>query len=281
MQSSFQQLIKNLQGSKFKPLNLIYGEEPFQIEEIIREFKNYFGSCELFDTESLEINELIGSLELPAGMWKDEPKGRLILCRNIEKLSHDKLETLTKYFENPVETTCLVMTANHIDKRKHWVKTADQGGDLFEVKEPYERDFIKWQSYFEKKVGKSIDPKAWQLLIYNAQLKLSLVWADLQNISLFVGDKNNITEQDVIANYSKTFDGDVFSFVDEVVFLNSKKAFEKFYYLKHNEENEVKILSLVVRQFKLIKQCFYLLKQGISDPKALSQKLGVHSFFCP
>jgi DNA polymerase III delta subunit len=44
-------------------------------------------------------------------------------------------------------------------------------------------------------------------------------------------------------------------------------------------ESEIKILSILVRQFRLVARCQKLMKQGVRDPKVLGPKLGTHPFF--
>jgi DNA polymerase III delta subunit len=44
-------------------------------------------------------------------------------------------------------------------------------------------------------------------------------------------------------------------------------------------ESEIKILSILVRQFRLVARCQKFMKQGVRDPKVLGPKLGTHPFF--
>jgi DNA polymerase III subunit delta len=49
--------------------------------------------------------------------------------------------------------------------------------------------------------------------------------------------------------------------------------------LLHDGENEIKILSILVRQFRMVDQCLRLLDSGITEPKAIAPKIGSHPFF--
>jgi DNA polymerase III delta subunit len=41
----------------------------------------------------------------------------------------------------------------------------------------------------------------------------------------------------------------------------------------------VKILAILVRQFRMVERCQKLMKEGIRDPKVLGQQIGTHPFF--
>ena len=71
----------------------------------------------------------------------------------------------------------------------------------------------------------------------------------------------------------------VFDFVDDVVSNRPYPAMQKYLLLIKDGENEIKLLSLLLRQFRLIETCMENLEQGISDSKILGSRLGVHPFF--
>ena len=165
MQITAQQLFKDLEAGIRKPFYVIVGEEPFQMSEILSRLKKVFlakeedgtFNFEAFDGEHLDVSALIGSLDTLPGLFDGPGAMRLILCRHFEKINATGIEALDRYFKSPSDTTCFVIQAGKMDKRKAWVKAVDAKGDVVEVSEPYDREWPKWQGYFERKIEKKID----------------------------------------------------------------------------------------------------------------------------
>lgn len=287
MAKSAAQVFKDLETGKHKPVYLIIGEEEFQINEILEKFQETFlkdensrnFSFESWEGESLNASELISSLETLPGLFDSAESTRLILLKRAEKAAPSSLELLENYFKNPNSSTCFVMTASKVDKRKTWVKDAMKSGDVVEVAEPYDRDWPRWQSYFEKKIGKRIDTAAWDRLVESGQRTLSLVWCEVEKAANFVGTKDKITENDAKELTTGMGMGDVFQFAEDVVMGNKLKAMKQFESLLQSGENEIKIVSILVRQYRMVEQCLFLTKAGVTDPKTIAGKIGVHPFF--
>ncbi len=281
------QVFRDLEQGKHKPLYLLVGEEEFQINEILEKFRAVFlkdensrqFSFESWEGEALNASSLIASLETLPGLFDSSETTRLVFCQRFEKASPTALELLDKYFASPNPSTCFVMVASKIDKRKAWVKTVVKNGDSVEVAEPYDRDWPKWHSYFEKKAAKKIETAAWDRLVESGQRTLSLVWGEVDKAAVFIGEKPTISEEDVKALTSGIGVGDVFQFAEDVVMGNKFKAMKQFENLLQSGENEIKILSILVRQYRLVEQTLFLTQNGVTDSKTIAGKIGVHPFF--
>lgn len=282
------QVFKELSAGGIKPFYLVIGEEPFQRDEILKRFKAHFikeaedstFNTESFYGESLDVAALMDALQALPCLFGGTGV-RLIVCRNFDKISSGDLDTLGSCFSDPSPTTCFLMLASKVDKRKSWIKRVDEKGCLLEVKEPYEREWPGWKGYFEKRVSKRLDSEAWDRLVREANFSLSLVSSELEKIATFVGDRQTVTLADV-TSVSSSISADVlFSFADDVVFRRKFPAIQKFHRLIGQGENEIKILSILLRQFRQVEQCSYLMAHGIRGPKAVAVELGIPSFFVP
>jgi len=280
-------IFKELDEQKIRPFYLIVGEEPFQTSEITSRIKNHFikteseasFSYECFDGETGKAEQLLASLEMLPGLFDGPDTLRLIRCDRFDKFSASALEILKPYFENPSPSSVFLILANKLDKRKSWVKAVQQKGVIVEVDEPYDRDWPRWQGYFEKKCGKKIESPAWEKLVEFSGKKLSLVWQEVQKAATYVGNRSVIAQIDVNELLSTSIRGDVFQFAEDVIAKRKFPAMKGFEALQLEGESEIKILSILVRQFRLVERCQKLMKQGIRDPKILGPKLGTHPFF--
>lgn len=281
------QLFKELENNQVRPFYLVVGEEPFQISEISSRLKGYFVKnqsdgefvFENFDGETSKANQLLASLEMLPGLFDSPSSQRLVRCDRFDRFSSHDLEILKPYFENPCESTVFFILVSKIDKRKSWVKSVQEKGIVIEVSEPYDRDWPKWHIYFEKKCGKKIESPAWEKLVEFCSRTLSLVWQEVQKAAVFTGNKNVISLEDIQELLSSSLRADVFQFADDVIAQKQQAALKGFEALQLEGESEIKILSILVRQFRLVQQCQKLMKKGLQDPKVLGPQLGTHPFF--
>lgn len=281
-----QQVFKDLEANTWKPFYLIHGEEPFQMGEVLQKLKKFFiqdetggtFNYEVFDGEGLDSSALLASLEMLPGLFGGDSL-RLVVCQRFEKATASASEILESYFKNPLETTCFVLTATKVDKRKSWYKQVEKQGAVIEVSEPYDREWPKWHGYFEKKIGKKIEADAWEMLLESSGRMLSVLWMEVQKAATFVGEMDSIRGKEMSQLISSGGLSDIFAFAEDVVCRRQLDAVSKYQNLLLSGENEIKLLSILVRQFRMVDQCLGLMKKGITDSKTIAPQIGAHPFF--
>lgn len=285
MKTTAQAVFRELENGKWYPFYLVVGDEPFQTGEILARLKAHFVkgedsafSYESFDAEGVDAAALLASLETLPGLFDGPDSLRLVVCRRFDKATVATLETLEPYFKNPSASTCFVISAAKADKRKAWYKAVEEKGAVLEVAEPYEREWSKWQGYFEKKLDKRIAPQAWAMLLDGAGRSLSLLWGDLQRAAAYVGEKRSIDEEDARAFLAPAGAADVFAFAEDVVALRAWPAMEKFHALTRHGESEIKLLSILLRQFRQLGTMVALGQAGVHDSKTIAAQVGVPPF---
>ncbi|MBI4403034.1 MAG: DNA polymerase III subunit delta [Deltaproteobacteria bacterium] len=282
-----QQVFRELESGKFRPFYLVVGEEPFQSGEIRERFIKYFAgdraaavfNTESFDGETLECPALLDALQTLPGLFDGDSPGRLVVCSQFEKVSASDQQRLQAYFDEPCLSTCFLIFARTVDKRKAWYKKVEETGAVIQVAEPYDREWPKWHSYFEKKSGKKIEPVAWDWIVLHANRTLSIAWSEVQKCATFVGNQDGIELRHIQEVVSGTLAADVFCFVDEVVNKKPRLAMRTFHRLVRDGESEIKLLSLIVRQFRLVERYLGLKKRGMSDPKVIAGELHIAPYF--
>jgi DNA polymerase III subunit delta len=287
MQMTAGQIFKDLEAGKWKPFYLVAGEETFQSDELVSRLKEFFIKDEIsssfnfesWDAEHVDAGALLASLETLPGLFAAADSVRLVVCHHFEKANAHTLEVLEHYFKNPSESTALVLLATKADKRKAWVKAVDERGAILEVNEPYDREWPRWQPFFEKKLGKKIAKEAWDLLVEQSGRSLSVLWSDLQKVSVFVGKAEDIRVSDISALGVLPGGEDIFALADDVLFLRPYPAVKKFSSMVQSGESEVKILAILVRQFRQVQRYLELSQKGVTDPKAIGPQMGIHPFF--
>jgi len=282
-----QKVFKDLESGSFRPLYLIAGAEPFQANEILSQFKRKFVkeetaqalNFEVWDGEGLNASELLNSLDMLPGLFAAEEEIRLIVCQRFDKVSAASLETLQNYFLSPSTSTVFLMFADKADKRKSWYKTVEDKGDIIEIREPYDREWPKWSGFFERKYGKRIEPSAWEMLVSASGRCLSLLATEIEKMAVYLNDKPLLQIEDVQAMGAYSAGEDVFSLVEDVAMKRKSAALRKYDVLMRNGESDIKLLSIIVRQFKMIEHAMRLAQKGVTDSKTVASQIGAHPFF--
>lgn len=286
MQITAQQLFKEIDSRELRPYYLIVGEEPFQIGEILERLKTRLVPAdaadfqyEAWEGEGLDGGSFKASLEELPGLFSGPDSLRLVVARNFERAPVGALEIVESYLKDPVASTLLVMVASKVDKRKNWYRTLDQQGGVLEVSEPQDREWPKWHGYLERKSGKRIEPEAWERLVASSQKRLSTLWTEIQKTTTFVGDAPQIRGADVALVAAGEAGEDIFALAEDVLLRRAESAFRRFHRLLKEGESEIKILSILVRQFRIVQQYRALAKKGVTDSKVIGPQIGVHPYF--
>jgi DNA polymerase III subunit delta len=287
MVTTAQKVFKDLETGTWKPVYLVVGMEPFQIREVVSQFKSKFVkeetsqamNFETWDGEGLNGSELLNSLEMLPGLFSSEEEIRLVICHRFDKVSAASLEILQRYFDDPSPSTVFLMLAEKVDKRKSWYKAVEGKGDILEVREPYDRDWPKWLGFFEKKTGKKIEPEAWEMLVLSSGRTLSVLASELDKMAIYVAERPLVRVADVQAMGSYPSGEDVFSFVEDLVMKRKSEALRKYEALLRSGESDVKVLSIIVRQFRMLDHASRLMRSGMTDSKAIAGQIGAHPFF--
>jgi DNA polymerase-3 subunit delta len=281
-------MFRSWESGKFGPVYLIRGEEPFQWIEVVTSAKaallkgegDSTWNYENLEGEHLDASKLSEALDtLPSLFAMESSHHRLVVLKNVDKLPAQSQPVLENYLKNPSSEVCLIMSAVKLDKRKGLSKLIEEKGQVVEVQEPYDRDWPKWRNYFEKKVQKTMTPEVWERVVQASGRSLSPVWSEVQKLACYVGEKKEISLEEVIRFGLAAEEEDIFSFSDLVIEKKQVAAVKGLRELLHSGESEIKILAILVRQFRQIQNYLELNEQGIKDPKVLGPKLGIHPFF--
>lgn len=281
------QVFKDLEKGNWKPFCLLVGEEYFQLTEVLDKLKAFFlkeGTdptfiFEKWDGEGLDADKLLESLQTLPGLFSDANETRLVICQRFEKVSASNLEKLESYFSDPSPSTCFVLIAGKADKRRAWYKAVEKKGAILEFSEPSDREWPRWQTYFEKKVGKKFEGKAWDIFVDASGWKLSSVWGEVEKAATFVGESTIISEEAARSLAFAQDVPDVFEFADNVILKKKGAVLRSYEKMLRTGESDIKLLAILVRQFRMVKECQRLMREGITDPKVLAPKIGSHPFY--
>ncbi|MFB4164861.1 DNA polymerase III subunit delta [Alteribacillus sp. JSM 102045] len=284
------QLSKELDQKDTKPLYLLYGKEDFFIKNITEKIVS-----SVLTEEERDFNYSIYDMkEIPVEAAVEEGETlpffgekRVILLRNCyfltgvkekEKTEHH-LPTFEKYMDNPSSETVMIVTVSYekLDERKKIVKKLKKQGTVMEAAPFDEAKMLQWMDTYARDNQLHISQEAKELLIQLAGKDMMMLASEMEKLSLYVQETGKITIEAVEKLVARTLEDNVFELVDNVVRGRSEKAFRIYYDLIKQNEEPIKILTLLARQFRMILLVKQLKKRGYSRQKMASQ-LKVHPF---
>lgn len=271
----------SLEKKQAQPLYLVYGEEAFLIDEALKALKASvlvegakdfnFDSFYAPDTTPAQVRDAVEMLPVMSAQ-------RLVIYKNIDSLKEDSWASLLPVVENPVESCCLVLVANKIDKRKKIFKTLIEKGSAVELKKPFENQIAAWIEYIAGLQNIRLTSDAISVLQQLVGTNLSEIQNEIQKIEISNLNKKNYDVEDVLRVVSRSRIESVFTLTEALSKRDKAQALLCLANLLENGQNESGIISLVLRQMRILSQVRLGLRDGLSSSR-LSQKIGVPEFF--
>lgn len=277
-----------------KPVVYIFhGDDELAISESIAELKLRLGDP---STVELNLTTLDGrSLSIEAF----EIAGRsmpFLAERRLTVLNHplaymrtgSNRKRVLAFLEDIPEQNAVVLAEyrpllNPKDKRQgksHWL---EEWGNAMGAK-VYLREFslargnqlTEWILNRARQAGGEFEPKAAALLASLAGEDVRLADQEITKLLTFVNFERPVAEVDVIDLTAVRPEGDIFEFVDALGNKDQKKAVRVFHRLLADQD-QLRIFSMVVRQFRLLLLSREILDQDGGD-KDIARRLKIHPY---
>lgn len=279
---TFEQLKKSIETRDFKPVYLLMGEEPYfidvltdlMIERVIPEESRDFNQTILYGPDT-DVHSLISALRrFP--MMSDR---QLVVVKEAQGLKN--MEVLDSYFQNPMESTVLVLNYKYgtLDKRKKIYTSINKLGIVFESAKIYENKVPAFITSYLTSNGLTIDSKSAQMLtdFLGNDLKRVVSEIDKLRLSLSTNEKR-ITPELIEQNIGLSKDFNNFELLRAVIDKNFAKASQIAFYFEKNQKNNPYIvtLSVLFNYFSNLLVCYWAKDK---TERGLAQELGLRSDF--
>ncbi|MDR4505312.1 MAG: DNA polymerase III subunit delta [Candidatus Scalindua sp.] len=138
-------------------------------------------------------------------------RGKLIIVENADNFLNANQQKLLELMESSFNSHCLVLNVESLDKRKKIVKVlSDNRGihiechKLYDSPSPWERgrpeydsELTKWIVLHAKEYKKVMNQKTAYSLVKKTGSELAIIDKQLEILSLYMGDRELITEEDI------------------------------------------------------------------------------------
>lgn len=276
-------LLNNIKENNFKRCYLFYGNEVYlknlyekKVKETLIDENFGIANFNIFEDKNVEVDKIIEySQTLPFMAEK-----RLIISKNSGLFQNGRKndsEKMALYISKIPESTVLLFIEDEIDKRGKLYKAILKEGHCIEFKHPKENDIIKWIVKKFKDNNINIENSSAVYLIRTTGGNMENISSEISKLIAFVGERGKIDKNVIDYVCVKSFETRIFDLVDAVGNMNTKIALNIYKNLILMKESPIMILSMIVRQFRIIYQCKLLLNE-MKDQNLIAQKIGQREF---
>ena len=271
-----QKLKADIKNRQFKNCYLFYGEEDY-LKRLYRDSLKAAVlnggddmNCTRFqgkETDVVQIKDLADTLPF----FSDY---RLIIVENsgLFKSAND----LADYLPNMPDSTILLFVESEIDKHNRLYKYVNKCGYAVEMKPMNDREIKLWTVGILKQAGKQMRENTAEYFLGLIDNDMYHVKNELDKLIGFVGDRDEITKEDVDEIACVQVNGQIFQMMDAVASGDQKRAMKLYRDLLELRESAMSILYLLSRHFNILLQINDL---GSGVPKGeIARKVGIPPF---
>lgn len=280
---------------KLKSVYFIYGDEELLMEEALERLRQLLSSevdpdfnLEVLDASEAGVENIIDTAETVPLM---SPR-RLVIAREVDKISRKEQGRLAEYLESPNPTTVLVLVAHFPcpgDKRDTGSIRRIEGSELFrkarEVGDALKLSFGQrgkqqkietWVKDEFKKRGKTVSQEAEDMLLEMVGRELRDLEDAIERLCLYSADSELITGKEVEQIVIPSAERGIFDFVDAVADRRRDLSLYLFNCLMRQGESPLRGFNMLLRQFRLIARVKSLAAN--QDYQQMASRLGVPPF---
>jgi DNA polymerase-3 subunit delta len=269
----------SLRAAKLAPVYYFGGEEAGLIDEGVQLLLDKLVTPEMrdFNYDVFYASEVTAKRVLDiARSYPMAAAHRVVLVREIHKMSPGDLNAVAEYVKKPSATTYLILTQRDKSSTKKGLDAIRKAGVYIECRALYDNQIAPWIQEYVKRLGKHIAPEAAQFLATEVGGSIHALKSELEKIQIYLGEAKAITLEHAqhVAGTRREFS--VYSLQDAMGEKNLPNALRIVEELAVNT-NVTGVIAALARYFNQL----YLAKalSRRQDLAALAEKTGVHSFF--
>lgn len=278
---SVEKIIADWKKSQFKPLYWLEGEEEYFIDKAV-EF-----------AEKNILTESEASFNLSVFYGKDANWADIInACRRYPMFAERQVvllkeaqqmrdvEKLESYIENPLLSTVLVVSYKDkkLDARKKFSKTVKEKGVLLTTKKMYDREIPAWTEKLVGSKGLTITQKGLTLLVDHIGNDLVRIENEIDKLSLNLGDRTNITDDDIEKYIGVSKEYNVFELQSALAVKDLAKSIRIIQYFEANPKAGP-IQLILPSLYNFFSKVFMVFGAGTTDEKSVAAAIGVNPYF--
>ncbi|MBY5033944.1 DNA polymerase III subunit delta [Streptococcus gallolyticus] len=185
-------------------------------------------------------------------------------------LTDEELKKFEAYLENPVETTRLVIFAQgKLDSKRRMIKLLKRDAQIFEANEMKEADL---RIYFQKEVarqGLQMETGVFEELLLKSNFDFAEVTKNIAFLQSYKAGEV-ISHEDIALAIPKTLQDNLFDLTQLILAKKMDQAQSLVRDLRLQGEDEIKLLAVLLTQFRTYLQVQLLAKEGRGEQQIVA-----------
>lgn len=271
------------------PVYLVSGPEMYFFDETEKRLKEAMPDAAASELTTFDLDETpVEAVIEEADTFPFFCERKLIIARNAsflkaaekgkEKVEHD-LDRLMDWLAYPPESAVVLFLAPYekLDARKKVVKAFRKHAVCLEAESLKPHDIETWIRQEAVRLGSKISDAAVRLLIETAGEDMVRLRSEMEKLSLYSGEGQEIGTDTVGLLVTKTPEDDAFKLLDAYMQGDSAKALMIYRDLLQNKEEPIRLNALLANQVRLMIQVNALKKKGYQQHQ-IAKQLKVHPY---
>ena len=185
-------------------------------------------------------------------------------------LTDDELKAFEEYLGNPSPTSKLVIFAEgKLDSKRRLVKLLKRDAKVFEAIEPKEQELRAYFQKWSQRQGLTFAEKSFDHLLIKSGFQFSEIQKNLIFLQSYKAD-SNITEEDIVQAIPKTLQDNIFDLTQLILAKKIDQARDLVKDLTLQGEDEIKLIAIMLGQFRLYTQVKILQESGQTESQMVS-----------
>ena len=263
-----------------KQIYLFHGPDTFIVKSKTNQIINKFDVDEfnvtVYDAEETNVKNAINDAQtIPFMSLK-----KIIIIKNCYFLTNEKvkkeikhdLDSLSRYLENPVEETVLILTAPYakLDERKAITKVVKNKANVVKCEPMKQVDLASW---VRRQLGKNnikIERPALEEFLKRVEHNTEVAVTEMKKLILYAHDMNYVDIETIKRVITKNVEDNVYEITNNILENKQSKALEIYNDLIQHSEDPLRILGILVNKYREILHVKLLLKDG-KDQAAIAK----------
>ncbi len=269
---------EDISSGQFKNIYLLYGEEDYlklqYKNKLLKALVNEGDNMNFTKYEDNGIN--VGQVIDQAETMPFFAEHRVILIEN-SGFGKKMPEDLGNYLSSIPDFTIFIFVEPSADKRGKLYKAAKAAGRDIEMNMPNESVLAKWVGGQLNAAGKQMKRDAWSQFLNMTHDSMDNMATELDKLVSYVGDRNQITLEDVNAICIARVETKIFDMLNAISAKDLKRTLDLYQDMLSAKEPPMRILTMIVRQFRQMKVIKELSAYG-NNAGTIASKVGMPDF---
>ncbi|QJD83678.1 DNA polymerase III subunit delta [Cohnella herbarum] len=284
------QAFRSIKQGNLLPVYVCYGTEAYIMNEFVERLLEQLVQPEhremavvRFDSAETTIDTIIEEAEMlpflvPSKIILVRDSVLFAAGKESTRVEH-RPESLLAYMGQPSDTSVLIFMVPHekLDERKKLVKTAKTKEFVISFSPLQSEELLQWLLKRASSQGRSMDGKTAEELLRRVGTDMHALAAETDKLCLHAGLSGSVTLEAVRSLVPMATEQNVFKLTEELAALRTAEAIALYYDLLKQREEPIKLMALLVRQFRNMLYVKELGSQGYS-PQQMASQLGLHPY---